>query len=238
MRLKIKKILNSLGYDINKYPSLEKRRLMKILELNDINKVIDVGANVGQYGKNLRRLGYKGVIKSFEPVTNSYNKLYKSTISDKNWDCYKIALGNNDSVSVINISGQSPSSSILKMNKLMVSTDTSLKYMESEKIEVKKLDSILYKEINFALHDNLFIKIDTQGYEQQVLEGATISLDYIRGIQIEMSLVELYEGEALINSLIEYMYNKGFVLQGLENGFYNINTLQLYQVDGIFIKSI
>lgn len=107
-------------------------------------------------------------------------------------------------------------------------------YCGSEDIKVKKLDTILgnYADSN----STIFLKIDTQGYEKNVLEGAKNSLDKIIGIQVEMSLVELYQGEMLYYETINYLRERGFKLCLIENEFYNPSNNELLQINGVFFK--
>jgi len=108
------------------------------------------------------------------------------------------------------------------------------RFVGQEEIEIKKLDSI------FSLFcdnkNSVMIKIDTQGYEKNVIDGALESLKTIRIIQLEMSIIPLYEKEMLFDEMIKYLDNKGFSLFSLENGFSDLTTGQLLQVDGIFIN--
>ena len=80
------------------------------------------------------------------------------------------------------------------------------------------------------------MKIDTQGFEKNVLEGSINSLKYINGIQIELSLKPLYKGSLLYLDMIKYMKRYNFELVSLENGFSDHKTGELLQVDGIFFK--
>ena len=80
------------------------------------------------------------------------------------------------------------------------------------------------------------LKIDTQGYEKNVIDGATKSLGSIKVIQLEMSILPLYENEMLYVDMINYLDKKGFQLFSLENGFSDQHTGQLLQVDGIFVQ--
>jgi len=82
----------------------------------------------------------------------------------------------------------------------------------------------------------VMMKIDTQGYEKNVIDGALTSLNRIKIIQLEMSIVPLYENETLFVEMIQYLDNNGFILYSLENGFSNPTTGQLLQVDGIFVN--
>ena len=75
-----------------------------------------------------------------------------------------------------------------------------------------------------------------QGYEQQVLEGATGILPQVKGIQLEMSLVPLYQGELLFREMLDYMNNLGYSLHWLKPTITDPNTGQMLQLDGIFFK--
>jgi hypothetical protein len=81
------------------------------------------------------------------------------------------------------------------------------------------------------------LKIDTQGFEKQVIDGAANSLKHITGIQLEMSLLELYSGEMLFSEMINYIQDRGFSLYSLENGYVETSTSRLLQVDGIFFRT-
>ena len=107
-------------------------------------------------------------------------------------------------------------------------------YIGKEKITVRKLDSVM--KDYYSKGDNILLKIDTQGFEKQVLDGAEQSLPIIRGIQLEMSLLPLYSDSILYLEMIELLKNKGYKLYSLENGFSNPETGQLLQVDGIFFR--
>lgn len=109
------------------------------------------------------------------------------------------------------------------------------KYVDKEEISIKKLDSIIHKYIDNG--QRIMLKIDTQGYEKRVLKGADQSLKNVDIIQIEMSLVPLYEDEMLFMDMIIFLEDKGYTLFHLENGFSSEKTGQLLQVDGLFVKS-
>jgi FkbM family methyltransferase len=207
---------------------------MALLRHFEINKILDVGANVGDYAIELRKLGFHGKIVSFEPLEAPYQELKKNVTDDNNWDAVNIALGNTDEESFINIAGNCNSSSLLDMLPDHVNSAPQSSYIGKEKIIVRKLDSVMndYR----SKGDNILLKIDTQGFEKQVLDGAEQSLPVIRGIQLEMSLLPLYSGSILYLEMIELLKNKGYKLYSLENGFSNPETGQLLQVDGIFFR--
>jgi FkbM family methyltransferase len=231
----INSILNKLGVEIKRYPTGDLSRRMKMLNNHKIDLIIDVGANKGEYTSELIDLGYSGRIESFEPLCEVYNEL--NTISKKHntWSTHKIALGDFDGKTEINVAGNINSSSLLEMLPRHEKSAPTSKYTKKETIHVQKLDSILNSIVSD--NQNIFIKIDVQGYEMAVLKGAENSLDKIKGIQIEMSLEPLYQGSMLYREMIEFLESKGFELYSIENGFSDPITGKLLQIDGIFFRS-
>jgi len=206
-------------------------RRIKLLRHYGINLIFDIGANTGQYAKNMRSLGYMGRLVSFEPLSEAFVKLKRNTKNDPLWEAVNIAIGEVNENRIINIAGNSRSSSFLPMLPLHIKYSPHTKYIDKEKVTMKTLDSIIDKYMR--CDEKLFLKIDTQGYEKEVINGALKSLEKISGIQMELSLVSLYEGEGLFSEMINLMENLGYLLVSLEPG-YSIPTGQLFQVDAIF----
>jgi FkbM family methyltransferase len=142
--------------------------------------------------------------------------LKKASLKDNNWLVNNYALGNEDIKSMINVAGNSFSSSILNMLPTHLKSEPESIYIAQEEIEIKKIDSIFNSFCN--KEDRVMIKIDTQGYEKNVIDGATESLNNIKIIQLEMSILPLYENEILFIEMINYLDKKGFQLFSLENG--------------------
>ena len=236
MKILIQKMLRKIGIQMKRYPDLDLARRIKIMENFNIDALLDIGANIGQYAINMRELGYSKKIISFEPLTNAFKDLNTNSLKDDNWLANNYAIGNEDAKSVINIAGNSLSSSILNMLPSHIESEQMSKYIAQEEIEVKKLDSVFN---SFCKKDEkVMVKIDTQGFEKNVIDGATKSLMNIKIIQLEMSIVPLYENEMLFIEMINYLDNKGFQLFSLENGFSDPTTGQLLQVDGIFVNKL
>ena len=233
MKVLIKKALKSIGYQLKKYQEEDIPKL-KIITHFEINKLLDVGANVGQYSLEMRRIGFNKKIISFEPLKNAYEKLKEAASKDKNWVVNNYALGNENVESLINVSGNSASSSILNMLPEHIKRAPESKYIAKENIVIKKLDSIF--ENLFEAGDNIMLKIDTQGFEKNVILGAENILSKIRIIQLEMSVVPLYENEILFTEMINFLDSKGFELFSLEKGFSDKKTGKLLQLDGTFVN--
>jgi len=168
--------------------------LKKLLDLKKINVVLDVGANEGQFSHELRMIGYKGYILSFEPVNKVFNILNESFKNDDKWIGFNFALGNENKETTINISD------ITLMSSLLESIGDS--YIEKEKISIKKLDDELLNIIKYIPNPVVFLKMDTQGYDLEVFKGASGCLDLIQGIQSELSVQPLYKNMPHYNKVL------------------------------------
>jgi FkbM family methyltransferase len=229
-------IANTLGFDVYKKPGKTYTYMLQLLKNHQINCVLDVGANEGQYAQKLIKYGYQAEILSFEPVASTYKILAENTSNHPHWKAYNFALAAADGASEINISENTVSSSILEIDESHLSAAPNSKYLKKETIQLKKLDSIFFEELDLK-NKNVFLKIDTQGFEMEVLKGAENALKNIIGLQLELSITEMYKGEALFDEIIAYLKQRGFELHQIEPGLVNTNTGKLLQFDGIFYKS-
>ena len=230
----IKGMINPLKIDIIKYPNADLRRRKKLFAHFKITKIIDVGANRGQYAMLIRKLGFTGKIISFEPLSKAYSLLTQNSSKDKNWDIYNYGLGDKNEELTINVSENSASSSILEIMSHHTDSAPASAYVGQEKIKIKTLDGIYHDLVK--KDEIILLKIDVQGFEKNVIDGAKNVLQKITGVQLEMSLIELYSGELLFMEMITLLNSYGFKLHSLENGFYDSKTGQLLQVDGIFFR--
>ena len=237
MKAIIKKFFLILGLEVSRYRpfKFEPLQFAKTLKLVDINVIFDIGANVGQFAREIRQHGYKGKIISFEPLTSARKKLLSFASRDPDWQVHEqSAIGNQDGEIEIHISGNSVSSSLLPMLESHSSASEGSEYVGSEQVPIFKLDSIANQYLD--KNSNLFIKIDTQGYEWQVLDGASETLKRAQGVLCELSLVTLYHEQRLWRDIVDRLDQQGFMLWALQKGFINPKTGQSLQMDGIFIR--
>jgi len=239
LRARAKEVLQTLfrsvGYDIIRLSPLSHPlpRAKLLLKNYGIDLVLDVGANRGQFARRIRKyLGYAGRIVSFEPLQSEYRVLAKAASKDRLWEALHYGLGEQNSFKEMNVAGNSQSSSLLEMLPAHVSAEPESLYVGTETVDVRTLDSV-YENLCHA-ESNVFLKIDAQGYENRILEGAAKSLPRINTIQLEMSLVPLYEGEVLFKKMYELLYDLGYIMVSIEPGFSDPRTGQLLQVDGVF----
>jgi FkbM family methyltransferase len=234
MRRVIKQILWRTGWDIVQFnPATHPlaRRAM-LLKNYRIDLVLDVGANSGQYGKELRELGYKGRIVSFEPLQSAVTELRRAAAQDGNWRVRSHACGAQNGENTIQVSANSQSSSFLPMQPKHLQVFPDSRYVRREVVEVRRLDTI-FDEVA-APDTKIWLKIDVQGFEAEVVEGAAAVLDRIAAIQAEISLQALYEGEIPYTDFLSLMASKGFVLVALESYLSDPQTSELLQVECIF----
>ena len=208
---------------------------IKLLKHHKIQTLLDVGANTGQFAYYTRHAGYKNQIYSFEPLSEAFDLLEDFAKHDNKWDIVKTAIGDEDGEIEINISENLQSSSILDMMPQHVESAPESAYKGAEKVDIHRIDTIV--DSYSANLEKTFLKIDTQGFEKNVLLGARESIKSLGGLQLELSLVKLYKGEVLFREMLNYIMDKGFALHSLEPGFFDKKIGHLLTVDAIFYRS-
>jgi FkbM family methyltransferase len=207
----------------------------KILAKTDV--VIDVGANSGQYAKKLRKLKYSNKIISIEPLSEVHSKLIRNSTSDINWLVLdRMAIGNVEGHIRINKSLNSVSSSVLDILPTHTSAAPESNYIAQEEVKITTICNII-EELGIT-SNNILLKIDTQGYEYEVLCGALQEMNKIKFIEIELSVQELYKGQKLYIDLFRFLEELNFQLISLEKSFEDKTNGTLLQFDAIFCKSV
>lgn len=246
MRIYINRLLRYLKFELQRNVPIDTEKeflahlseeliaRQSFLSYYGINKLLDVGANIGQYAGLMRRIGYQGKIVSFEPLSSAFAGLQTNSQHDDNWQCENFALGNKEEKATIHISGNSYSSSLLDILPTHIAYDADSEYVSDETIHVRRLDDVFQ---NYCEpEDVVMLKIDTQGFEKNVLEGAKKSLKKITLLQLEISIEPLYDKEILFVEMVNFLQQIGFELFTLENGIRNPENGKLLQVDGIFVN--
>ena len=147
----------------------------------------------------------------------------------------RCALGDHDGEVEINIAGNSESSSVLPMLESHRSAAPQSAYQGKEMVQVKTLDAVAGQYLKDAR--TAFLKIDTQGFEWHVLDGARETLPHIKGILVELSLVPLYEGQHLWQDVIARLETAGFTLWAFKPVFSDQASGRTLQVDGVFFRT-
>ena len=225
---RVRNQLRKSGFDLIRY-----RGLNIPLMHHGITLVLDVGANTGQYGGELRALGYRGRIVSFEPQSGPFAELAATARQDGNWQAVNIGLGSADEQKEINVYRDPKLSSMLTFKQ-------SYGVFQSEKvgtetIQIRTLDGLLDQYARPG--DRILLKIDTQGFEKPVLLGAEQSLPRLTGLQMELSITPLYADQPHMDEMMAFVRSKGFMLwQLLGGGAVLRATGQELEVDGVFFR--
>jgi FkbM family methyltransferase len=236
MKRTIQFIANALGYEVQSTSSslsMANRRT-RIMDRLAINLVLDIGANVGQYASDLRRAGYKQRICSYEPQHKAFSSLARAAAYDDEWKVFNSACGAKAGKAVIHVAKNSFSSSLLPISDAHLRNCENSHYVSQEEISVCSLDEEV--RLNLTDSDNVWLKIDTQGYEAEVIKGAAEVLRFVSAVECELSLVALYNGQPLIGEMISLLYRSGFRLVNLAQGFSEHSTGYALQMDGIFLR--
>jgi FkbM family methyltransferase len=198
-----------------KYPSytlIEKfRELVYMKELLDdaaITTVIDVGANEGQFAQDLRKIGFKGKIISFEPGKNAFDILKANAAKDNLWTCYQYALGEKEGLMTFYIPKDTKLSSLLPSDQVGEGGTT-------EEVQVKRLDDVIQTAAVTGVKERFFLKLDTQGFDLEVFKGSTALLGEVEGLLSELSVLPLYQGMPPYKEALSIYENAGFTIRSL-----------------------
>ena len=209
------------------------QRLIQVLLHHRIDRVIDIGAHQGEYASRLRRGGYAGAIVSVEPQEAAHRALIAASATDPDWVVApRLALGAAPRTATLNVSGETDMSSLADFTPEMAELLDSAAFVGSESVTVSTLDMWFGKWA--APDDRVLVKIDTQGTELAVLEGAADVISRISLIQIEMSVVPVYAGEPNYRAMIDRLADWGFAPVLFIPGYFNKRTARLIGMDGIF----
>lgn len=231
-----KKIAFKLGYDVRSYipEASASAQLLACLRRFEIDLVLDVGANKGQFASEVRDSGFAGEMVSFEPLADAYAALQQASRKDAKWTTHNCAIGDYEGQITINVAANSVSSSILPMLHAHEQAAPKSVYKSMQSVELRTLDALAPQYL--AKGKNIFLKIDTQGFEWAVLGGAGQLLPVVRVVLVELSLIPLYEGQHLWKEVMAFLEARGFTLWALQPGFTSPETGRMLQMDGIFVR--
>ncbi len=235
LKAAIRKAANALGYDIVGYDGNNARqRLAGLLERHGIGVILDVGANEGHFAWDMRELGYRGRIISFEPMAEAFAQLQKAAAGDPNWQAVHCGLGARDEQKTLNVAANSQSSSFLPMLDAHRQAAPESGYQRQEQVIVRRLDGVVSAYCGPS--DRAFLKVDTQGFERQVMEGAGTVLMQVPLMQLECSLVPLYAGSDTIEDLIGLVRALGYDPVDIQPTFHHGDSGHLMQADVLFVR--
>jgi len=213
--------------------------LRHLLREQAIDLIIDVGANVGQFGKTVRRLGYTGDIVSFEPLSAARAALESAAAGDPRWVVRPEALGRQRSRGTLQIYANSAFSSLNTLNGLgRERFGAQVEAVGLEAVDIVPLDSLL-GAIAARNSRRILLKTDTQGYDLEVLAGAVETLKDAAAVLSEASTTPIYEDATLLPVLVRNLERKGFALSGVFPIAHDKPPgLTLLELDCYFVRTV
>lgn len=225
----------ALAGRVHQYPEIQ--ALKRFLSAFSVDCLFDVGANRGQYATMLRKdAGYKGLILSFEPNPDVFVELRKAAASDRKWHVFNMALSDFDGTASFNIMAADQFSSLKKPSgeQDAIFADRN-KVTKTVEMQCRRLDTLLPELVAQYGFARPFLKMDTQGHDLSVCEGAGAVLTDMLGIQTELGVRPIYEGGTGYRAMIDWLGDRGFV----PSAFFANNKGHfplLVEMDGIFVN--
>lgn len=221
----VQRLSTRLGYPIIPAWRLEKfeqaEHLSRLFRMAGVNCVLDVGANIGQFHEFLRLfLRYEGRIVSFEPIRELYDRVDALARADPEWMTHRLALGDVNSSAMIHVFAERTLSSFLERDEQALRAMGYAKYLRetelarTEEVPVRRLDSVIDELVGDPAA-RIFLKSDTQGYDMNVIRGATGCLDRIAALQIELSIRPVYKASPAFTDALPELTALGFELTGI-----------------------
>lgn len=231
----IKLIFNLLGLEVMKWsPNLALDILVKdLIKRHEIDLILDVGANNGQFGIMLREIGYKGKIISFEPTQSAYEKLLSASANDSNWSCINSAAGMKAEKKEINVYSSTLLSSFYKPSSYgAVAFKNEIGKVTTEIVDVVTLNDVL---MNLEGYKNIFLKMDTQGHDLSVFKGANLNYKKIKLLLSEVSMCQIYDGMPCYRDALAEFEKHNYFLAGLFPMNFNRDG-SLIEMDAVLVR--
>ncbi|MGH3327487.1 MAG: FkbM family methyltransferase [Streptomycetales bacterium] len=179
-----------------------------------VNCVLDVGANVGQYARELRRAGYRGHIASFEPLPHIVDRLERAAARDPKWSVHPVALGTQDTATTMHVV-QGTMSSILPPSEFGHRRFKRFRDVRSEQITVRRLDGMLDQVLDGIDNPRPYLKLDTQGYDLEAFAGLGARTGELVGLQSEVALLQIYQDMPRLPQALATYEAAGFEVTGM-----------------------
>jgi FkbM family methyltransferase len=216
--------------------SVETHELLNQPWVKDLNisTVLDIGANSGQFALSFNSVNPKAMIYSFEPIPQCFQALKKNIANIEGMAAFNVGLGDFTGELDFEVNTHSMSSSFLKMTETHKSAFPETLSSTVTKLKVEKLDSFIEK---IEVVKPLLIKLDVQGFEEQVIKGGENMISLASIIIIETSFKILYEKQPLFDDIYFLLKKHGFIYAGSFDQLKDPLTGATLQEDSIFIRS-
>jgi len=235
----VRQFLRPAGWELRQFdPDLSlDTYLWMLFEHYGINCVLDVGARHGDYGLLLRNNNFRGFIASFEPVSANFQILQKQCEADPAWEAHQLALGSRADKLEINVGKGTNFSSFLRPSSYGLDATPDIASERTELVSVRRLDEVFAEITRHIPNPRVYLKLDTQGFDMEVVRGAQGCLSQVVALQTELSLQPLYE-DMTTNwiSALEELKEAGYEVSALFAG-YRDQKLRLSEMDCVMVRN-
>jgi FkbM family methyltransferase len=233
LRDRFNRVARRMGYEVRQYTPLRSLAAAREELLGKVDVVLDVGANAGQYGEMLRELGFAGRLVSLEPVAEAYAELERRAAADDAWEAVRVAASDVDGEITLNVTEDSRSSSVLPRNERFADK-AGWSPKESRTVVARRLDRLVAELLR--PQERAYLKLDIQGYERHVLDGAGDALARFEALELELSVTPLYEGQPSLAEMLPLLEQRGFKPVSIEPILLDDDGL-LMELDGLFARA-
>jgi FkbM family methyltransferase len=228
VHIRLARAARRYGLDVRE--SSKHPNLVDFINDRKIDVVVDVGANAGQFGQKLRGFGYRGAIVSYEPVSSAFKHLERIAEADNKWTAHNFAIGAESGELKLHIAANSKFTSALSLKDTAQEFHGGIVADRVESVPVWTLDHVATE-----YDGNILIKIDTQGFERQVIEGGRKTVARSKGVLMEVPVIALYNNSWRLSEAIEYMDGIGFVPTQIDPvNYHPMDRQALVEIDCLF----
>jgi FkbM family methyltransferase len=232
-----RRLSHKAGFDVRRWPAIDPfyENLVQLLGSLGVDVVLDVGGNTGQFVRRLRQAGFKGRAVSFEPASVSHAALTAAAAGDDLWSVAPpMALGSDNGEIVLNLYNRSDMNSVHSLNTIAQDVFPKLVAAGSETVPLRKLDDIFTDFVRPG--ETPFLKLDTQGSERAILQGAERVLSSLPVVQAELSLVPLYDGGIHFDDIFDFLRGQGFRLGMVAPVTFSKRLGRQIEADAVFVR--
>lgn len=211
------------------------RMVSSLVQQGVISKtVLDVGANVGQFAVACAKIFPGVAIHSFEPLPHCLEQLHRNVARLDRVHVYPVALGAGDGEVIMHVNSHSHSSSVLALGERHRRAFPEAKEIQTIRVPMSTLDRELR---SVSLESPVLLKLDVQGYEPQVLNGASETLRRVDYVLLEASFRPMYEGEETFMEIARMMEDRGFEFLRPVSWLGDPTNGEILQMDALFART-
>ncbi len=211
-----------------------------LMEALDVDLVLDVGANRGQFGRSLRDLGYAGPLVSFEPAAGPRTELAAHAAADGAWSVRPWALGSAAHDAELHaVDEESELGSLHGPSTFGQEWKGALGRTRTEVVPVRRLDEVWDDVAGPDGAERVLLKLDTQGHDLEAFRGAGRLVrpgGPVVAVLTEVAVLPIYDGMPTMSEHLAELADAGWALSGLHPVSFDRATLRVIELDALLVR--